>query len=83
MLRTPAYTKGKLYSQDYLNINLLLLINKIRTNILFKEKANYMNKNFTESEDKMELNPEINVQSHLQKEYTIKEQKCPISKLPK
>lgn len=77
MLRTPAYTKGKLYSQDYLNINLLLLINKIRTNILFKEKANYMNKNFTESEDKMELNPEINVQSHLQKEIYYKRAKMP------
>lgn len=65
MLRIFVYIKGKLYLQDYLNINLFLLINKIRINILFKEKVNYMNKNFIESEDKMELNLEINVQSYL------------------
>lgn len=65
MLRIFVYIKGKLYLQDYLNINLFLLINKIRINILFKERVNYMNKNFIESEDKMELNLEINVQSYL------------------
>lgn len=60
MLRT-AYAKESYSHKTILDIILLLLINKIKTNILFKEKASYMSKKFTKSKNQMKTNLEINI----------------------